>query len=289
MSDRHKAFLSVFIGTFIGGAVAAVTKIGLIQIPPLSFAFLRFFLAFLVLLPFFVKKKDLIRNVLLLSPVTLLATVNIMLFVTGLKTTTATIGQLIYAASPILIALIMHFAIKDKLRLRQIIGVASGFLGVSIVVLLPIIEKGEFSGDIKGNMLIAIGAILWSFYLLLSKKLQKMQSPMFITFVFIFVTTVILFPFFAIDLYRNQNWISQLNIQSIASIIYVAIAATIFTYLLNQYAIKHGGVIFASMNSYLAPIFAFLWANILLGEQLTVFILVGGLLALLGIFFTGKE
>lgn len=43
MSYRQKAFLAIFLGSLFTGAVAAVTKIGLTEIPPLSFAFLRFY------------------------------------------------------------------------------------------------------------------------------------------------------------------------------------------------------------------------------------------------------
>lgn len=285
MTDRQKAFLSIFTGAFIGGATAAVTKIGLTQIPPLSFAFLRFFLALLLLAPFYITKKDIIKDIKLLAPISLLATVNIMLFVVGLKTTTATIGQLLYAGSPIVIGFILHFLYKERLKIKQAVGILTGFIGVGVVVLLPVIEKGKaFSGDLKGNLLIIGGVILYSLYILFSKKVQEIHSPMRITFVFIFITTIVLSPFFIVDLFNGTGWIEKINLTGFLSIFYISICATIFTYLLNQYAIKHGGSVFASMNLYLVPIFAYLAANFFLGEQLTIGIVTGGVLALLGVF-----
>ena len=71
--------------------------------------------------------------------------------------------------------------------------------------------------------------------------------------------------------------------------LYITIVATIITYILNQYAIKHGGSIFASMAYYLLPVFSFFSAFLLLGERLTQGILIGGILALLGVFFVTKK
>lgn len=287
MTNRQKAFLSIFVGALIGGATAAVTKIGLIQIPPLSFAFLRFFLALLLLSPFYITKKNVLRDIKLLAPMSLLLTINIMLFVMGLKTTTATIGQLLYAGSPIIIGFIVHYFYKERLKIKQFLGIMLGFIGVVIVVLLPVIEKGKaFSGDLKGNLLIMGGVVLSSIYIILSKKVQRVHSPMRITFVFIFVTTIALFPFFVVDLYNGTRWIENINLTGVLSIVYISIFATIFTYLLNQYAIKHGGAVFASMNLYLVPIFAYFAANFFLGEQLTLGIVAGGTFALVGVFLT---
>lgn len=290
MNDKQKAFLSILLGAIIGGATAAVSKIGLVQIPTLSFAFLRFFLALVLILPFYLTKKNLLKDIKLLTPVSLLATGNIIVFILGLKITTATISQLLYAASPIIIGFITHYFYKNRLSLKQSIGIIIGFIGVGVVLFLPIIEKGKaFSGDLKGNLLISIGVILFSLYLLFSKNVQKIHSPMRITFVFILVTSVVLFPFFMIDLLNQPQWVNRLTFSSIASIVYIATFSTIITYLLNQYAIKHGGSIFASMNLYLIPIFAYIAANLFLGEQLTEGIVIGGVLALLGVFFVTKN
>lgn len=290
MSNKQKAFLSLFLWTVIGAATAAVTKIGLIQIPPLSFAFLRFFLALILLSPFYISQNNLFREIKLLTPISLLATANIILFVIGLKMTTATISQILYAGSPIIIGLITHVLYKNKLTLKQFAGIIIGFIGVGIVIILPIIEEGKaFSGDLKGNLLISIGVVIYSLYILFSKKVQKIHSPLDITFVFILVTTVVLFPFFINDLLSQASWITHITVSSAASIIYISVFATIFTYLLSQYAIKHGGAIFASMNLYLTPILAYFAANVFLGEQLTEGITIGGILALLGIFFVTSK
>ncbi|MDO8658564.1 MAG: DMT family transporter [Candidatus Levybacteria bacterium] len=292
MTNRQKAFLFIFIGSIMGGAISAVTKVGLIEIPPLSFAFLRFFGAAIIITPFYIlkKKRKVIKDFIAVAPISVLAAANIALFTIGVKTTTATISQILYAGVPIIIGLVSHFLLSEKLGFTKISGIAVGFIGVIIVIFLPILEKGKaFSGDLTGNMLIATGVISWSLYIVFSKRMQKNYSPFVIVSIFIILTAIVLFPFFLIDLRTNNGWWINVGFNSLISLLYVVIIGTIITYLLMQYAIKHGGIVFSSMAFYLQPVFGFLAAFIILGEGLTTGILIGGILALLGVFFVTKK
>lgn len=290
MSDRTKTFLSIFSRAFLTGATGPVTKIGISEIPPLSFAFIRFLLGSFLLLPFFLtKRKNAIKIILGLTPVSLLATGNIILFVLGVKLTTATIAQVLYAGIPILATFFLYFFWNEKVSRQRLLGILVGFIGVTVIVLLPILEKGaQFSGNILGNLLIMTGVVLSSLYEIFCKKLQKTYSPYLITNGFVFVSTVALLPLFVLDLIFTGGWWSNVTAKGVASIVYITIFTTIIGYLLHQYALKHGGVVFASMFYYLFPIFAYITSFILLGEKLTLGLIIGGALALLGIFLTTK-
>lgn len=289
MNDKQKAILSILLLSILSGSTAAVIKIGLVSIPPLSFAFLRFLIAGVIILPFLLKKK-IIKSIWSLVPLSLLGTINIVVFILGVKRTTATIAQLLYAGVPLLTALIIFIFLKERLDFRKAFGISIGFLGVVFVVLLPIFEKGtKFSGDLFGNLLIAIGVISWSFYTVFSKDKLKSFSPFVMTATFILITLLILLPLSIFESIQYANWWKTLSLSSVFSLIYVGTVSTIFTYLLNQYAIKHGGSIFASMQFYLIPISAYLFAFLLLGEGLTKGLVAGGLLALLGVYITTKK
>lgn len=265
--------------------MAAVTKVGLYQVPPLSFAFIRFFLASFIVAPFIWKKrKYLIKDIKTLGPLSFFATINIIFFVVGIKLTTANISQILYAVVPILVGLLTYFVLREKLSLRKIIGVILGFIGAFLVLFLPILEKGKFSGDLLGNILLIIAVFSWSLYMMLSKKAQKSHSPFHIVSIFIVITAVTLFPFFLFESISQYGWWTEMSVPAILSIIYVVLAGTIGTYLLNQYSIKHGGVVFASMAFYLSPLFGFLVAFILLGEQLTPILIFGAVATLVGVY-----
>lgn len=290
MSNKQKALICILLVSILGGATSPVTKIGLVSIPPLSFAFIRFLIAGILILPFLVGRKDL-KSLWRLTPLSLLASFNIILFILGLKTTTATISQILYAVSPLLVGLFLFILFKERLAKDKAIGIAIGFLGVLIIVLLPVLEKGaKFSGDLTGNILITCGAVLSSLYLTYSKRAHnKTFSSFMITASFILVTCVILFPLFVLESINQPGWWNIVTAPSIFALIYISTASTIFTYILLQYSIKHGGSILASMQHYLVPPLGFLFSFLLLGEQLTTGLIVGGTLALLGVYITTKK
>lgn len=288
MSDRQKAFTAILLITLIGAGIPPIAKIGLFEIPPLSFAFVRFVLASLFILPFFLpKRKNLKKDLSRLILVSLLATGNIIFFVLGIKLTTANISQLIYAGVPIITTFILYGGFGQKLSSKNVFGIALGFVATAIVLFLPILEQGgKFAGDLQGNILLLVAVVLYSFYVVFTKSLLNSYSPFEISSVFIFATTIVLLPFFFYELTVYGQWWKNIAGSGLLSMGYVVFLTTIASYILNQYAIKHGGVIFYSMVFYLIPVFGFLAAFLLLGEQLTPGLIVGGALALLGIFLT---
>ncbi len=291
MSNKEKAFIAILLVTLIGAGTPPITKIGLFEIPPLTFAFVRFALASIFILPFFlIKKKNFKKDFFKLILVSLLATGNIIFFVLGIKLTTANISQLIYAGVPIVTAFILYSGFGQKLSAKNVFGIALGFLATAIVLLLPILEQGEkFAGNLQGNIFLLIAIVLYSFYVVFTKRLLNSYSPFEISSIFIFVTTVALFPLFLYDFIRESRWWEGVSLSGLVSIAYIVLFATIASYILNQYVIKHGGVVFYSMIFYLTPVFGFLAAFLLLGEQLTPGLVIGGTLALLGIFLTTSK
>lgn len=290
MSDKEKALLLIFLEALLSAGNGPVQKIGLFSIPPLTFAFIRFLLSTLIILPFiFQKRRKVWSEMKALSPMTLFASLNIMVFILGLKLTTATIAQLLYAASPLLTGIIASRLLGDRLTSRKLTGIIIGFMGILIVILLPVVEKGsQFSGNLLGNLLIVIGVICTSIYLVLSKKAQQYHSPIVVNNTFIILTTILLFPLFLFELIFSPGWWNDISLTSLSALAYTVVFGTIALWLVKQYAVKHGGVLIASLSLYLTPISTFILAYILLGEKLTLGIVIGGALALLGIFLTSK-
>lgn len=290
LGDRQKALLAILVGSILGGATNSVTKVGLEEIPPLTFAFLRFLLAFIIILPFIIKQRKIRSLIGPLTPLSTLASINIVMFILGITLTTATIGQLLYSAVPLMVAIICYFFFKEIFTFKKVAGLVFGFIGVAVVILLPVLEEGNMhSGNIIGNLLISTGVICWAFYMAYSKNAQKSFSPFVLVSNFIFTTVVLLFPLFLFEMSYTYDWWKLITIKGIFSFLYITVISTIFTYFLNQYAIKHGGAVLASIAFYLLPFFAFLSANILLKEQLTPGLIGGGFLTLLGVYLVTKK
>lgn len=288
MSDRTKAILAILLASIFGGAVGSVIKIAIREIPPFSFSFIRFFIASICLIPLFIKSKPKFdKNFQKLILLSLLPTLNIALFIVGLKETTASIAQMLYAGSPLLVGLLGYFLFGHRLSLKKWLYISLGLLGVFVVVFLPLFQKNvPFSGDLKGNLLISFGVICWSIYAVYSKQFQKKYSPLVITSVFFFVSTIVFFLLSLFEFSSSSTWWLNLKTSSILSMLYISLPATVGVYMLNQYSFKYGGAVLGSLSLYLLPIFAYFSAFILLGEKLTQGLVLGTVLVFISVALT---
>lgn len=285
MSIKSKAILMIILFSVIGGATAPITKIGLLKIPPFTFSFLRFFIASLFILPLFLKEKIKFNKSLVdITLLSMLPIINISFFVFGIRTTTASISQMLYAGTPILVGLFGFILLKNKLPIKKWLFVFLGLVGVFMIIILPLFEKQSlFAGDLRGNLLVTVGVFFWSLYMVLSKQYQKKYSPITITSLFIFLSTVVFFFLSFLEINSLGTVINSLKTPAILSILYVSILATFGSYLINQYAIKYGGTIIASFSFYLVPIFTYFSSFILLGEKLTAGLIIGTVITFISV------
>jgi drug/metabolite transporter (DMT)-like permease len=283
--ESYKSILLIFLAALLGGGNSTFTKIAVIEIPPFFFTLFRFIFAFLILLPLVINNKkfhfDSFKKILFVS---LLATANVTLFVFGAKRTTATTSQMLYAAVPLIAGIFSFSLLKEKLSLKKIFGIITGFIGVVLIILLPILgQKNLFNGDLIGNLIIFIAVSLFSLYSVLSKRFQNKFTPLEITMVFILTTILVQALLIPFSLPQNNIWLVNLSVKSLLAVAYVGVIGTGIYYLIYQFAIKHSTPIIASMTFYLQPISAFLWAAILLGEKLTIGFILGAILAFVGV------
>lgn len=284
-SKSYQSIFLIFLAAFIGGGVGAFAKISIQEIPPLSFTLLRFLLATLILLPFVVKSKEFhFNNLKRIVIVSLLATANVTLFIFGVGRTTATISQMLYAGVPLIAGIFSFILLKEKIYPKKLFGILIGFIGVLMIVLLPVLGKGAaFNGDLLGNLIILVAVCSFALYSVLSKQFQKEYTPLELTVFFVLTTTLIQLILAPLDLTQHQNWWNGISVKSILGVAYVGIFGTGIYYLIYQHAIKNSTPIIASMILYLQPIFAFLWASVLLGERVTLEFMIGAILAFVGV------
>lgn len=285
------ALLAIMVVTISGGANPAFSKIALQDTPIFIFNFLRFLVATICLLPFFLKEKSFTRkDLLVIIPFSLLLTVQTMLFQFGVRLTTATIGGAIYIAGPILVAMLSYFFLSERFSSKKVLGIILGTLGSLIIIFLPQISQGApFTGNIWENLLIAIAVLLTAVYTVFSKPLHKRFTPMQFTAVFIFLTTFLLFFCAIPEAVAKPDWWTQITPLSLIAILFVGCLGTSINYVAMQYAIKHGSPLVSSLSFYLLPIANFIWAYFLLGEQLMLGLLIGGVLAFIGVFLIMKK
>ena len=158
-------------GNFIVGKAASI-----IDIPPISLNFYRWFLAWLVLLQFTYKellnnKKIIIDNIFLFSLLGILAVTvfNSALFY-SLRHTQVITGVLMISTVPVMIILFSSLLRIEKTNSFQIIGVFLSLTGVLFIITKANLNNLLNLSFNKGDIFALIAMFAWSLYSALLKK-----------------------------------------------------------------------------------------------------------------------
>jgi drug/metabolite transporter (DMT)-like permease len=285
MSSRMKALIGLIIASLLWSS-AGVGKIVVHTFDPFTASFLRFAVASIAILPFFLrenwKQKHVIRD---LVPLSLLCTMNITFYYIGLKYSTANAAVLIYAGVPLLTLLFAHRILRESLTVKKLAGVCIGFLGVLFVVVFPAWQQNaHIAGDTIGNIFFLAAIIAFTFYTIGSRRAIAIQkySPTLVTSVFIFTTTIVLG---CISLFTFRwSYLPHLLTPSIfLLIIYIGIFLTVAPYMLYQKVVKHSSASAAALSNYIQPFTSIIFNIIFLRETITLAFIVGGALIFTGI------
>jgi len=280
-----KVLILIFAAAMIGGGVPVFTKIALVSLPPFPFTFLRFFIAFICLIPIILWKKEEVNlhNFIKTLPVTLLGTLNVIVFAFGIQRTTASSAQMLYALTPVIAGIMSYIILKEKFKLPKIIGILLGFVGAFIIILLPIINKGAGISGANGNLIVFGAVSAYALYTVYSKMYQKNFSPIILMFYFTIAATITSLIFTVLDPNLPNLMHQRLSSAAIFDVLYVSIGGTILFYLAIQYIIKHSTPTTASTVSFLQPIFTIIWAVTLLNENITAGFIIGAIITFLGV------
>lgn len=286
-------YLAVFAAHFIWGINFLVAKLTLQEIPSMSLAFLRFFLAVIFIMPFLlsdksslkVDKTDIPRLVIIGA---LMVSLNIGLFFAGLERTTVTSASALTMTAPVFSILLAWWFLKEKVYLKNLGGIALGLTGALLVIDLPAFFSGNHlsSQNLIGNLLIVLASLCWVVGAILSKKMLKKYSTLTITFI-VFLVGSFTFLIPAVSEYlKNPNWIFQITPLGISGLLFMTLCSSISAFFLFEWGMGRIGVTKANFFQYFEPVIAASLGILVLGEKAGVLFLVGALLIALGAYFS---
>ena len=143
------------------------------------------------------------------------------------------------------------------------------------IVTLPREELGW------GAVLIFGSAFSWAVYTVVSRKALKTYSPLIVTTYASGVGLMLVAPFPLASIEESIHIFT--DAQSLLFLIFLGVVSSAITFIWHQQALEKIGALSTSIYLNLVPIFGILSAAIVLGENLNEFIIVGGILVLLGI------
>lgn len=185
---------------FLWGFLAIALKIALNTLPPLTVTWFRFAIAFVVLLAyylFFDKKK--LRIIFKPPKLAIFAALclgfNYVGYIAGINLTSPSIGQIFIQAGPALLALSGFLIFKEKVNIRQGIGLIIVLIGLTIFYNEQIVNVAGGLKEYKlGVALILFGALAWSGYAVFNKVAVKSNNPMQLNLILFGLPALLLMP-----------------------------------------------------------------------------------------------
>ena len=277
-------------GTFIAGRIVAQS------LPLMTAAFARFFVASILLVIVAVKMEGklprLNRGQVLLTAVLGLTGIFIynICFFGALARVPAGRTSLFVSLTPIVTAILAVLIFSERLGLRRWIGIVVALLGAIVVI-----TRGDLIGgiaDISQSLglgeLMMLGAVLsWSTYTLISRKVLETLSPIVATtygtlwgFVFLSIG--------AVGEFKEIDWI-LLDWRIWTSVFYLGAFGTVLPFIWYYQGIQTVGPSRTAIFTNLVPAFGVLFSATLLDEPILISMVVGGLIAALGVALVNKK
>ncbi len=271
-----------FSSNMIIGRVAVET------VEPWTLAFLRWFIAFLVLWPgahagFRRHRAELVAewpSIALLGFIGMWICGGIVYM--SLRHTTATNGTLIYTSTPVFILLLEMVFRGQRTSLRQVVGIALAFLGVVVILMRGEPERLVSLEFNSGDLGIAFAAAAWAIYSVVLKRPALAALPTHVLFAAIALAgAVVLFPFAAWEVASLRRFPATPDAWiSIAGLVLVS---SVLAYSSYQYGVKTVGPTLTSIFMYLLPVYGVALAIVFLGEEVRPYHGLGFLLVMLGV------
>jgi len=289
-----RPLLALLAAAVIWGAAPPIFRWALFNVPLFSLAFLRFGIAALLLFPLVRKElRGLTRSSLPPPPLLLLAgllgvTLNIALFFSGLKLSTALNAGLLIGASPLLSVAGGIFLLKEKPQRRILAGALLGFGGILLLLLGPLISGG-INLAFWGNLLLLSAVSAWVGYEILSRKLFLAGQPvMLVVFFSFWVGALTFLPLAVNEFLQDPGWITALDIRGYTGIAFGALLSSFTAYLLWQWGLSKTQVQKAGIFLYIQPIVATVIAVPLLKETLSPVFLASAALIFTGLWLAER-
>ncbi len=287
---QNTADVAMALIILVWGFHFIVMKQGVDAVPPMTYNALRFLIGAPVILvimirqgvPFRLSRMDL-RWVVL---TTLMGTILYQVcFAIGLKYTTSTNSALLVSTMPAWTALISMFMGLVRVRRAMLFGLAVTFTGVVLVILGTSATGLSLShDDLIGSGLLLLGAITSAIASIYTKPLVDRLGGLVVAGWSYLLTSVSLAVMAGPGL-----WHASIPLHIWPNVLYSALLSSVVGYLVWNYALRAIGPTRATSYHNFTPIVAAVAGVVVLGEPLTIGLLLGGVLTLLGVVIVRRN
>jgi drug/metabolite transporter (DMT)-like permease len=208
-------------------------------------------------------------------------TAHYLIQIAGLVTTTATNSGWIIAVSPLVLATLSFFILRERLGATAVAGIATATAGVAILV-----SRGHVT-DVRwlqstGDWLVLASAHTWAFFTIATRDLARRRHPLAVTFAILVVAAALTTPLLVASV--DVDRVRSLSPRGIAAVVFLAIPGLAMGQWFWQEGVARLGAARAGLYLYVEPIATMALAVPLLGEPFGLATAVGGSMVLVGVY-----
>lgn len=287
MSNLLKSAIFGLGAAAIWGGMYVVSDVVLPVIPPFTLLSLRLLISVIVLgaIVFGIQKSALppwpvIREALIVGVVGFGISLGAQF--TGTDRSNAVNGSLITSASPAFILIFAYFILRERLTALRIVSVALATVGV--VVIINPAEANFSSQTFIGDLLLALAALTWGLYSVLTKRSGARISTLMFSFLAPVGGLLISLPAAAWELTTRP--IGEITPAITLGILYLGVVSTaIAMWAWNRaFALVDASV--ASLYFFAQPLVGTLLGVLVLSQPLSPTIALGGVLIAVGVLIS---
>jgi len=282
----NSKILVVLLGMIAVGIASPLIRLA--NAPPIVTATYRMTLSALMVLPMFLVyglkeiKRYTLKEILFLTIPGLLLSVHFILWITSLSYTTVLSSTVLVTTNHIFVPIFSYLFFKERTKKGLILGICIAFLG-SVAIALASRDKGV--GSNFGNLLALLGAMAVSMYLILTRKIRaKFSLISYIFFVYGFSSVILII----VSIITRQKLFAYDKI-TYTYFFLIALLPQIIGHTSYNWALKYFSAPFIAVSILGEPIFASLFAFLLLKEKPASLEILGAILIMFGIYLSAKQ
>lgn len=204
---------------------------------------------------------------------------------TALEYTLISDVAVLVSIAPLTTALIGAIFYRDeRISLLTCLGMVIAFIGS---VMLAMKDGFVWGDSVVGDLLAMLAALVWAFYSVALKQLNRTYTTLFITRKMFFYGVLSALPLLALE-DTHMEWEALKQPAVWGNLLYLGLVCSMAAYFIWGITVKRIGAVRASNYFYLSPIISMISAAIWFGERTTPIAYVGCVLILAGVIIAEK-
>jgi len=286
------AFVFLVLMVVIGSSTATAAKFAVRELPVGLLPLIRFGIASLCLVPILATgpswRKMFREDFGRLAVAALLCVpINQTFFLNGARLAPTTHVGLIYAACPLVVLLLATALGQERLVAGRLAGILVTVAGAVVIGVGSLFHQGpESTRQLWGDLLLVGAVASWGGYLTVNKPLVARHGSLTVLAGTFLLGALLDLPIAALTYPRHTAW-TVVSPAAWWGVAHLALVVTVLGLACQNQALRRLDASQVATVGNAAPLLTIVWGVWLLGETITTSLVIGGVLILGGILWTG--